>query len=757
MEHTLTPTELTAHRRLFLLLCVTIASLSLVWGESTGASSNPDERPKIGLALSGGGARGAAHIGVLKVLEQHRIPVDFIAGTSMGAIVGGLYASGMSPQELETLISHIDWMDAFVDRIPREDRSFRRKRDDDLYLIKNKPGLSGGKLKFPLGLLDGQKIDLLLKRYTLPAVMVRNFDDLSIPYRAVVTDLETGETVIIGRGDLALAMRASMSIPVVFAPREMGGRLLVDGGVSSNLPIDVVHRMGADVVIAVDISTDLLEREELNSVLAVTEQLSNILTRRDTDLQIESLTDRDIFIKPELGDITSASFDRAPEAVPAGLTAAEAVLGELERLSVPAEDYRTYLAGRERRFAPPIIDELKIVNQSRLADGVITSRLNVESGESLDIDQLEKDLGQIYGLELFESVYYDITSDSARTVLTVNVRENSWGPNYLQFGVVIFEDYEGPNFNLAAAYSRTALNRLNGEWRSGLQIGREPGLFTELYQPLDKKLRNFIHVQAWLGEEAVSIFNPQGKKLSELGVRRYGIGLSLGRELGTWGEIRGGLMRETGKMKIQIGDPSSPDSDFDTGEVFLQCFVDELDDITFPHSGGTIRIRLSAGLEAFGSSTEYEQAIIDGAYVYSRGCYTGLFSGLLSVTQNSDAPFHRLFHLGGFTRLSGFEHDELGGQHAALLAGTFYRRIGHSMLLPFYAGFSIEYGNVFQERSKIDFSDGIAAGSIFVGLDTIIGPIYLAYGRAEGDRGNFYLFLGRSFIHRRAGFMKWPW
>ena len=305
-------------------------------------------RPRIGLALSGGGARGLAHIGVLQVLKEHRIPVDFIVGTSMGSIVGGLYASGMSPDELKTVISRIDWEEAFKDRILREERSFRRKRDDDLYLIKNRPGISRDGLKFPSGIIDGQDIDLLLKRYTIPVVTVRDFDDLAVPFRAVAADLETGRAVVIGEGDLALAMRASMSIPVVFSPRVVKGGLLVDGGISSNLPIDVVREMGADIVIAVDISSPLKERRELQSIFSITNQLTTIMTRRNTEDQIASLTERDIFIRPDLGKISTASFDMAAEAIPKGRDAAAEALEYLKKYSVSKQDYREYLSNRIR-------------------------------------------------------------------------------------------------------------------------------------------------------------------------------------------------------------------------------------------------------------------------------------------------------------------------------------------------------------------------------------------------------------------------
>jgi len=730
-------------KRLTRLLCAVLIILSAPTARAAATSCEAGGRPKVGLALSGGGARGAAHIGVLKVLEEHRVPVDFIAGTSMGAIVGGLYASGMSAQELEALISHIDWADAFADKISRQDRSFRRKRDDDLYLVKHKPGFSGGKLKFPPGILDGQKIDLLLKRYTLPVIAVRDFDDLCIPFRAVATDLATGEAVVLNHGDLALAMRASLSIPLVFAPREIDGLLLADGGVSSNLPIDIVRRMGADVVIAVDISTPLQERDQLTSLLTITDQLTGILTRRNTDLQIASLGDQDIFIHPDLGDITTATFGRAAEAIPAGTVAAEAVIAKLSRLSISPRQYDEHVAQRARRRAIPVIDEVRIINQSRLSDRVIAARLNVQTGKPLDVDRLERDLDELFGLELFESVYYDITDESDRTVLTITVHERSWGPNYLQFGAAIFEDFEGPNFNCAAAYTRTAINRLNGEWRFGFQIGQEPGVYTDLYQPLDHSLRNFLHLHAFLNEQAENVFDRGGRKLTELGLLRYGVDLNGGRELGAWGEIRTGIIRGAGEIKTQVGDPGAPFSDFNTGELFLQLFVDKLDNVNFPRSGGTVRIRTTAAREYLGSDDNYEQGTFDGSCALTIGRYTGLLSALLSTTRNANAPYQSLFHLGGFARLSGLEQDELKGQHAALLSGMFYRRIGNSSLLPLHAGLSVEYGNVFQERDSIKFVNGIAAGSIFLGLDTLIGPIYLAYGRAERGRGNFYLFLGK--------------
>jgi NTE family protein len=736
------------------LLCAGFIALSCA-SRSVAAETPPvARRPRIGLVLSGGGARGAAHIGVLEVLEQHRVPVDCIAGTSMGALVGGLYATGLSAAELERIITGMDWADAFADRIPRADRSFRRKRDDDLYLVKNKPGLRGLSLQFPPALIDGQQIDLLLKRHTLPVVTVRDFDDLSIPYRAVAADVVTGEAVVLDHGDLALAMRASMAIPAVFAPREIDGRLLVDGGIAENLPIDVVRRMGADVIIAVDIGTPPPGREGLRSLPTIMLQLMTVVSEQNRRRQVASLGGRDIFIRPDLGTITTASFDRAAETVPIGMRAAEAAAGELDRLSLSEEDYRAHLAARRRRAEAITVDEVRIVNRSRLGDDAIAARLGPLAGAPLDVDRLETALDQVFGLELFESVYYDVSRESGRSVLTVTAREREWGPNYLQAGIAAFEDYEAPDFNVALAYSRTAINRRNGEWRTGFQVGRDPGAFTELHQPVDRGLRSFVHLRATAGSQAVNTFDAAGHKTSELEVRRVGIEAAAGRELGTWGELRAGVVREGGDIRTQVGEPVVPDRDFDTGDAFLQFFVDRLDDVNFPRSGGSLRARFTGGLRTLGSDVGYEQGLLEGSFARTRGRWTGFVGGTLGTTLDSDAPTQSLFSLGGFARLTGIEQDELAGQHVALLRATVYRRMSALPVLPLYAGLTAEYGNVFQRRSEMRPGDGIASVGAFLGLGTPVGPIFLAYARAEAGRSNYYLTLGETFHHRRLGFWR---
>ena len=242
-----------------------ILALSLAWSAPTPAFAQQGEpaaatptRPSVGLVLSGGGARGGAHIGVLKALEELRVPVDYIAGTSIGAVIGGFYVSGMGVADLEQLVESLEWETAFLNVTPRELKSFRRKRDDDSFLVNQKPGLNDGEFELPFGLVQGQVIDMIISRETLRASQVDNFDQLAIPFRAVAGDLVTGEAVVLSSGSLARAIRASMSIPAALSPIEIDGRLLVDGGIAMNLPVEVAREMGADVVIAVDISSELL-------------------------------------------------------------------------------------------------------------------------------------------------------------------------------------------------------------------------------------------------------------------------------------------------------------------------------------------------------------------------------------------------------------------------------------------------------------------------------------------------------------------
>jgi NTE family protein len=706
------------------------------------------ERPRIGLALSGGGARGAAHIGVLKVLEEMRIPVDYVAGTSMGSIVGGLYAAGMTPDEIEHTLNTMDWENIFNDKPPREQRSFRRKRDDDLYLVKAKPGFNDGELQFPLGAIQGQKFDLALRALTLPLSATDDFDRLHIPFRAVATDIANGEEVVIGTGDLAQAMRASMAVPGAFAPTLREGRLLVDGGISNNLPISVVREMGADVVIAVDISTPYTPTDEIRNVFGITGQLTSIMTRKNVEQQLATLTGRDVLLVPILGDIGSADFDRAGEAVPTGRAAALAEKESLARLSLPEGDYRRHVAMRPPRMGsePPVIGFVRLENQSPVADEVILARLTVQPGEPLDQARIEGDIARIYGLELFEIVSYSVEEEDGQTGVVVHARERAWGPNYLQFGLALSSDSRGENnWNLGVAYLRTGINPLGGEIRTGIQVGEESGIAGDWYQPLDYASRWFFHPRFNLGRRYVSQFNADAsQQLAEFRVDSVQIDLGAGRAFGQSGEGRVGYRVQAGDIDLRTGTSDVPDGSFTDSKLYARVAVDTLDNANWPSRGHLGYLEYAAARENLGGDTDFDQVAAGLSHFSTFGPHTVGFSGRVNATVDGDAPVQDRFRLGGFLRLSGFAENSLSGQQSGSVALLAYRRYKPLPILSWYLGASLEYGGVWEDSDDL-FQDGFAAGSLFAGADTPIGPLYVGYGQAERGNSSIFVFLGRPF------------
>src|SRR6204780_4206654 len=342
-------------------LLVSAMASAQVRPSDDGADRAAAERPRIGLVLSGGGARGAAHIGVLKMLDQLHVPIDVIAGTSMGAVVGGLYASGMSGEQIQHALSSLDWQGGFRDRPPRTELDYRRKEEDREYLVNLPLGIQGRRLVIPKGLVQGQMLTETLRQLTLPVAAITDFDRLPTRFRAVATNLETGNARIIGDGDLTTAMRASMSVPGLFAPVEYRGELLVDGGLTDNLPIDIARAMGVDVLIVVDAGFPLQPRKSLNSLPGITNQMLSILLRKDIERDLATLGPNDIVINPQLGDFTSYDFPNTMKIVHAGAVAAEVAMERLSALAVSDADYARYQQARsELRSGMPKIEFVRV-------------------------------------------------------------------------------------------------------------------------------------------------------------------------------------------------------------------------------------------------------------------------------------------------------------------------------------------------------------------------------------------------------------
>jgi len=705
------------------------------------------ERPRIGLVLGGGGARGAAHIGVLRELERRRVPIDAIAGTSMGAVVGGLYASGMSPDELEDLVVTLDWVDALSDKAPRKDLSFRRKQDDAQYPISFELGLRDRELLLPMGVIQGQKLDLILRELTVDVSHVSDFDDLPIPFRAIATDIERGEPYVIGQGDLAQAMRASMSVPGIFAPLRVDDRMLVDGGIVGNLPIDVIREMDVDIIIAVDVEFPLYTAAQLDSALTISEQMLTILIRKETLRQIDTLGDRDILIRPELGIFASSDFGQIAHTIEPGVRATAARSDKLQQLTVDEQQFSAYL---ERRGNIPATDGalafVRVAHDSRLSSETLESRLEVEKGDAIDTERLAHDAERLYGLNLYEQVSYKLIEEDGGTGVEFQARSKSWGPDVLQFAVSLENDFEGSTaFNVGARLTKAGLNNRGAEWRTDLQLGTEPELLSEFYQPFGSQSRLFIAPRIGLQQSNFNTFVAD-EAIARYRVSEAELGFDIGSQIGSFGELRIGAYHGTGKARVKVGDPINSNVEFDTGGVLTRLRFDTRDDAKFPRSGIRAGLTWNQSITGLGADEAFDTVESEFEGTWSRGKNSWQIGLSYATTVDSPDSIQDFFRLGGFLHLSGLQRGEISGPHAALARLVYYRRVGESagglFDVPIYLGASAEAGNVWQSSSDISFDSAQINGSLFAGMDTIIGPVYLGAGFAEGGSASFYLFFG---------------
>jgi NTE family protein len=709
-------------------------------------------RPRIGLVLSGGGARGAAHIGVLKVLDDLRVPIDAIAGTSMGAVVGGLYASGFSAREIETIMTSVNWQEAFRDRPSRTDLTFRRKEEEENFLVNFPLGLRSRHFQLPKGLIQGQKLSQILRRLTLPMAGVTDFDALPTRFRAVATDLETGDPVIMHDGDLASAMRASLSAPGVFAPVERDGRLLVDGGLAENLPIDVARAMGVDILIVVDVSAPLVTRDKLTSAPAISNQMLAILIRRNAERQLESLSRSDVRIAPILGEYSSYDFGIVTRAVDAGEQAALAAQQQLLALALTPAAYERYAQRRSgARQAPPRIQFVRIEPGSERYAESLHKLFDDQIGAAADPNALARRVTAFYGGENFEGIDYQVVQDdSGQYGLALTARRNSWGPTYVRFGLNLQDDFAGnSNYNAAARFVQSEITQAGGEWIADLQVGETSRVSTEVWLPFSQTSPYFLAPHTQLEAQDLYLYQNQ-RRIAEYRVRTFEYGLDFGRDFSNWGEIRAGLVRDVGSSSVVIGEPTLATGAFDEKEFFMRLSYDTLDNVNFPREGQQASFEWRGDRTGLGSDVDGDRLAFNYLAARSFGRQTAVFWTSAGTTlDGSITDVRKLFTLGGFLNLSGMKQDSLIGPNYGIARLLFYRQIGRGgpgfLDVPAYIGTSFELGNVWQHRGDANFGSAHKDASLFLGLDTLIGPVYIGTGIGDGGTANFYLFLGRTF------------
>ncbi|MEN8008308.1 MAG: patatin-like phospholipase family protein [Candidatus Krumholzibacteriota bacterium] len=727
------------------ILGILLASIpiDLAGAEETAAEDQTADRPRIGLCLGGGGARGAAHIGVLQILKEMNVPIDYVAGTSMGSIVGALYAIGMQPEEIESIVVGVDWDDLFSDRPERTQRILRRKQDDSAAFIPVEWGWRNG-IVMSSGVVAGQKLAFAFRSPALYLSGHHGFDELPYPYRAVTTNLQTGEMFVPDKGNLIKAVRASMSIPGVFPPVDWGGMKLVDGFLARNLPVDVVRAMGADIVIAVDVGAlpENTPPENIKTLMGVTAQAAIIGARQNVDPQLLAA---DIIIQPDLTGISSREFKRVAETLAPGRRAAEAVADQLEALSVNPAAYRAHLeAHAPQEIGELIIGDIVLVNHTRVHDKAILRNIRQQIGQELDLDLLKNDLADLYDFGVFELVDFELEQVGDELVLVINTIEKYHSPNIINFGVS-YEGGEGGKSDIEARmrWTRLEMNRFGAELRTDVQLGKNSLVKSEYYQPLTWRRIPFFALTG-NAEMDIKDWYFQSRHWGEYKTTEFSIKPELGIRLGHFGEFRAGL--EYGHLDARDKTGLSLTEFKGAGGGYsAQLVFDMFDLAILPRHGFEALVQVSQKRPEFGSGLDFAKLNGGLAGAHTFGTHT-LYAALEGGTaMKTNLPEFAMFTLGGLSRLSGYAKDQFRGSAYGLAKVAWYHQFAGS-LSPFsnsyYLGVQLETGNAWRYYDEARWDDLLFGGLVSLVARTNLGPLAATYGRSEDGHDSFYLTLG---------------
>ena len=737
-----------------------IALLSVATlAETRKAAEDTPDRPRIGLVLSGGGALGFAHIGVLQVLHDLHVPVDCVVGTSMGALVGGVYASGVTPEDIRSHIANTDIESLFDDQPPRADISYRIKQDDSRPLFDFALGVNDD-VNLPAGASAGYKFELFLKEVIgLESSVEMDFDDLPIPYRAIATDLETGDMKVFDHGELASVMRASMSLPAIVAPAVIDDRAYIDGGLVRNLPVDTGRELCADIVIAVNLGTSPLPKEEIENSLDVALQSIIILTEQNVNVSLKQLGTDDILITPELDGFTSSSFDSDAEIIDRGTAAARSVQDSLSRLSLSPDEYDQWLAARLSQRREPLV--VRSITAKVVGDVEVTALrqdISEQAGFGFDLENLDRNLTEVYGRGDFSYVGYTVIPDGDEAEIVIEAETKPWGPGYLKFGLGAVTDFTSPTqLNVAASYRRTLLNSLGAVWRTDVQLGYDSQIRTEFFQPLQYRGGLFVAPYALARRNFIQAYFNEDR-IGDVIVKHYQAGVDIG-VTGALGEIRIGsfFARVSEEPDLGIFNALIDKSEVDQTGIELTGVIDQMDSLVFPRSG----LQMSAELKAVEQSdTELEsytraRASITGAMSFDLGTVRANLEWGDEITNDeisgpgpSPLPLFDTFRLGGPLRLSGLYLDQLNSYHYRLAALSYYyqyaslpSKLGRGL----YVGLSLEAGQS-DDPLQDEPNTTITSSSVFWGADTVLGAMYIGYGKSSlNDQQTLYISIGPQF------------
>ena len=739
------------------LACGLFACLALL-PEASGAMDQSTvaapggQRPRIGLVLAGGGAKGGAHVGVLKVLEEQRIQIDCIAGTSMGALIGAGYAAGLPAADLERFVVGIDW-DAVVGgagrrpQEPIEQKRLQMAASTDLEL-----GLQHGHIVTPGGLSNTSGIDDLLRTYVAKARTVADFNQLPIPYRAVATDMVTGKMVVLDRGDLATAMRASMAIPGAFSPVVWDKFILTDGGQVRNIPVDVARQTCADVVIVVNLVEPETPPEKLVQSTQLLARSMDVMLQANEDVQLATLTERDVRIDVPMGDIGTADFPRVPETIPLGEAAARKAVEQLARYSVPPSEY---MAWRQRVTVKQDVEArvaaVRFEGSNRVNAEYLRTLTSIRPGDVVNIEDISADAMRMSALDDVDAVSYRLEGDPANPDLVWLPEESSVGPNVLRPSLGMYAGGSGDiKFLLGAQYVRHWINDRGGQWRSHVQVGYESLLTTSFYQPIDVAQRYFVE-PALFGVRSVEDVYVDNERIAVYRFADLGGNIDFGVNLGRTSQVRVGYINTRRRAEVQTGISQLPEIDarlpeIDTRDAGLMAsaMYDSRERATFARHGMAVEVQYLQSDESLGGDRDWsriEAGLRRAVPFGNNAMWVGVAGG---TDLGDDLPGDRAFSLGGPKTLAAYRFDELRASGYWLADVSFLWRLVD--LVPvknqaIYGGFGLQAAGLYDRVDRVEDGE-VYAASAYLGGSTPIGTFTIGIGASE-DSWAFWLSLGR--------------
>jgi NTE family protein len=712
-------------------------------------SALPAGRPRVALVLSGGGARGFAHIGVLRVLREMHVPVDLVVGTSMGSVVGGAYAAGASVAQLEKMAHDTDWERVVADRPARDELAFRRREEDVLLPSRIEFGVHEGGVSLPPAAAGNGALEQALGRLLPPGTRDQPVSRLALPFRSVASDLVTGEQVDLVDTPLFVALRASLAVPGVFAPVRVGQRLLVDGGLVRNLPVGMAHQMGADIVIAVNVGTPLAPERELGSAFGVAQQMINILTEQNVQRSLQELRAQDILIAPELNGISFLDFHQVERSIRAGEAAARALAARLAPLALPPDQYALLETRRlaDGAAAAPADTALPLASVEVHSVGRINPKaLEVQSGlapgQRATQEQVRQAADRLYGRGDLARVDTEVSDMAGQRNVRITATEAEWANSRLRVGLELASDFEDANsFALKLMHVRSSVNSWGGELRSVIRIGDKRDLGVQFWQPLGPGSRWYLAPSAQYGSASTDLFS-DGRRLARVGYDVSAASLVFGRELGNWGDLQAGVTRQrAGAHTVIPENPAAPpERTFDTTQ-FLRYRVDTLDSLGFPTRGYLVDAALERSPSGAGAADSLARSSLIGMAAVHTDNWAGHLYGEWARAQHGSAPLN----LGGFLRLSGTPTDAVQGRSIGFARLVLARSIGAMPITlggTVRAGFSLEMGGGFDQDLPLHSKAFKQAASAFLSVDTRFGPGYLGAGATKDGSRTLYLFLG---------------